>query len=100
MDLYCQRLERTTAKLAGMGPSCGTIRFLHDPARPLIIRVTHQKLLDFGWEVLTSPPYRPDLAPRDYELPLTLSNALQGKACDDEDDLDHWSSNFFESMPV
>ncbi|EYB94736.1 hypothetical protein Y032_0168g200 [Ancylostoma ceylanicum] len=41
-------------------PECchATIQFLHDPARQLIIRVTRQKLLYFGWEVLTSPPYR------------------------------------------
>ncbi|EYB97199.1 hypothetical protein Y032_0142g2294 [Ancylostoma ceylanicum] len=64
------------------------IRFLHDNARSLTIRVTRQKLTNFGFAVQTPPPYRPDLAPRDYELPLTLSIALQGKACDDEDDLD------------
>ncbi|EYC04527.1 hypothetical protein Y032_0087g2060 [Ancylostoma ceylanicum] len=64
VGLYCQRLYRMTAKLAGRPPNYGTIQFLCDPARPLIIRVTRQKLLDFGWEVLTSPPYRPDLAPK------------------------------------
>ncbi|EYC40335.1 hypothetical protein Y032_0619g733 [Ancylostoma ceylanicum] len=41
----------------------------------------------------------PDLVPRDKQLLLTLCNALQGKACDDEDDLDYWLSNFFESTP-
>ncbi|EYB91977.1 hypothetical protein Y032_0199g1645 [Ancylostoma ceylanicum] len=44
--------------------------------------------------------YRPDLVPRDYRIPLTLSNALQGKTCDDEDDLDRWLSNFVEPMLV
>ncbi|EYC22234.1 hypothetical protein Y032_0017g3231 [Ancylostoma ceylanicum] len=44
--------------------------------------------------------YRPGVVPRDYQLLLTLSNALQEKACDDEDDLDCWLSNFFEPMPV
>ncbi|EYB97823.1 hypothetical protein Y032_0137g2044 [Ancylostoma ceylanicum] len=83
---------------AGLHPL--EIRFLHDSARPLTMRVTRQKLLVFGWEVLTPPPYRPDLAPRDFEHPFTLSNALQGKVCGDEDDLDRCLSNFFESMPV
>ena len=85
-----------TAKIAGKGPNYGTIQFLHDPARPL----ARQKLLDFGWEVLTSALYRPDLVPRDYQLLLALSNALQGKTCDNEDDLNRWLSNFFESLPV
>ncbi|EYC23056.1 hypothetical protein Y032_0016g3101 [Ancylostoma ceylanicum] len=97
VGLYCQRLYRLVAKIAGRRPNYGTIRFLHDPARPLIIIVIRQKLLDLGWEVLTSPPYRSGLAPKDYQLLLTLSNALQGKACDDDDDL---SSRFFESMPA
>ncbi|EYC04048.1 hypothetical protein Y032_0090g2385 [Ancylostoma ceylanicum] len=88
------------SKIAGMGPNHGTIRFLHDPGRPLIIGVTRQKLLDFEWEVLTLALYRHDPVPRDYQLLETLSNALQGKACDDEDDLDRWLSNFFELMPV
>ncbi|EYC09893.1 hypothetical protein Y032_0058g2878 [Ancylostoma ceylanicum] len=38
------------AKLAGRGPNYGTIRFLHDSARPLTTTVTRQKLLDLGWE--------------------------------------------------
>ncbi|EYC25121.1 hypothetical protein Y032_0012g1712 [Ancylostoma ceylanicum] len=67
------------AKTAGQGPNYGVIRFLHDGARPLTVRVTRQKLLDFGWEVLTPHQYRPNRAPKDFQLPLTLSNALQGK---------------------
>ncbi|EYB84706.1 hypothetical protein Y032_0311g2135 [Ancylostoma ceylanicum] len=86
------------AKIAGKGPNYGTIQFLHDPARPLLKRVARQKLLDFGWEVLTSALYRPDLVPIDYQLLLTLSNALQGRACDNEDDLNRWLSNSFESV--
>ncbi|EYC14188.1 hypothetical protein Y032_0041g390 [Ancylostoma ceylanicum] len=88
------------AKPAGRGPNYSTIRFLHDSARPLTTRVARQKLPDFGWEVLTSPLYRADIAPKNYQLLLTLSIALQGIACDDEDGLDRWLSNFFESMPV
>ncbi|EYC18856.1 hypothetical protein Y032_0026g1407 [Ancylostoma ceylanicum] len=89
-----------TEKIAGKGANYGTIQFLHDPARPLFIRVACQKLPNLGWEVVTSALYRPNLVPKDYQLLLTLSNALQGKACDDEDDLDRWLSNFFESLPV
>ncbi|EYC20640.1 hypothetical protein Y032_0021g332 [Ancylostoma ceylanicum] len=48
LDLYCQRLDRMAAKIAGKGPNYDTIRLLHGSARPLIIEVTRQKLLDFG----------------------------------------------------
>ncbi|EYC12111.1 hypothetical protein Y032_0048g1620 [Ancylostoma ceylanicum] len=83
-----------------MSPNYGSIRFLHDHVRPLTLKVIRQKILDLGWEVLTSPPYRRDLVPIDYQPILTLSNALHGKAFDDEDDLNRLSSYFFESMPV
>ncbi|EYC14509.1 hypothetical protein Y032_0040g246 [Ancylostoma ceylanicum] len=96
VDLHYQRLNVMAAKIAKKGPNYDTIRFLLENARPLTTRMTRQKLLDFGWELLTSPPYGPDLAPEDYQLLLALSNALQGKASDDEDDLDRWLSNFSE----
>ncbi|EYC32174.1 hypothetical protein Y032_0003g1440 [Ancylostoma ceylanicum] len=76
VDLYCQRLDIMTAKIAGKDPIYGTSRLLHDKARQLTIRVSSQKLLDFEWEVLTLPPYRPDFASKDYQLLLTPSNAL------------------------
>ncbi|EYC24686.1 hypothetical protein Y032_0013g2051 [Ancylostoma ceylanicum] len=44
IDLYCQRLDRMAANIAGEGQNYCTIRFLHDSARPLTIRVTRQKL--------------------------------------------------------
>ncbi|EYB82302.1 hypothetical protein Y032_0362g3491 [Ancylostoma ceylanicum] len=89
-----------SAKIAIKGPIYGTVRLVHDNARPLTIRVARQKLLDFGWEVQSPPPYKPDLVPRDRQLILTLSNDLQGKACGDEDDLDCCLSNLSESMLV
>ncbi|EYC15806.1 hypothetical protein Y032_0035g2968 [Ancylostoma ceylanicum] len=98
MDLYCQRLDRIAAKVTINYPNHGTIRFLHYTARPLTIRVTRQKLLDFEWEMLTPPPYRPGLAPENGQLPLTLSNILQGKTYKDENDLDCWLSKFFVSV--
>lgn len=98
-DLYCQQLDRLAAKIAEKRPNHGTIRFLHDNARPHIARMTRQKLLDLGWEVLPHPPYSPDIAPTDYHLFLSLSNAMQGKTFDDEDDMERWLAGFFESKP-
>lgn len=98
-DLYCQQLDRLAAKIVEKRPNHGTVRFLHDNARPHTARVTRQKLIDFGWEVLPHPPYSPDLAPTDYHLFLSLSNAMQGKTFIDEDDMERWLNNFFESKP-
>ncbi|EYB90435.1 hypothetical protein Y032_0220g2521 [Ancylostoma ceylanicum] len=92
------------AKTAGKGPNYGTIRLRHDNARLLTIKVTRLKPLDIGWGRLTIALYRPDRVLRDYHLLLALSNAFQGKASDDEDDMDCWLGQFssqcqFRSMP-
>lgn len=98
-DLYCQQLDRLALKIAEKRPNHGTIRFLHDNARPHTARVTRQKLLDIGWEVMPHPPYSPDLAPTDYHLFLSLSNAIQGKTFDNQDAIDRWLNDFFKSKP-
>jgi len=54
--------------------------------------VTRQKLLQHGWDVLSHPPYSPDLAPSDFHFfrktPLfrnSLQNSLNGKTFASED---------------
>ncbi|EYC33644.1 hypothetical protein Y032_0002g911 [Ancylostoma ceylanicum] len=64
------------AKISRKDPNYSTIRVLHDNARPLTMRAIRQKLLNFGWKVLTPAPYRPDLASKDYQLLFTLSFAF------------------------
>ena len=98
-DLYCQQLDALATKIAEKRPNHGPIRFLHDNARPHTARVTRQKMLDLGWEVLPHPPYSPDLAPSDYHLFLSLSNAMQNLRFDDGDKLNQWLENFFDSKP-
>ena len=91
----CQQLDRLATKISEKRPNYGTIRFLHDNARPHTARITHQKLLDLEYKVMPHPPYSPYLAPRDYHLFLSLSNAMQGKTFDNPDDIDCWLNNFF-----
>lgn len=38
-----------------------------------------QNLNDIGWDVLSHPPYSPDIAPSDYYLFRSLQNYLAGK---------------------
>ncbi|CAK9801115.1 Mariner Mos1 transposase [Anthophora plagiata] len=48
---------------------------------------TRTKLLELGWEVMSHPPYSPDLAPSDYHLFRSLQNFLNGKNFSNNDDL-------------
>ncbi|OAD53478.1 Histone-lysine N-methyltransferase SETMAR, partial [Eufriesea mexicana] len=64
--------------------------FHQDNVRPHIFLTTRQKLRELGSEVISPPPYSPDLAPSDYHLLKHLHNFLDGKklasreACENE----------------
>jgi len=52
---------------------------LHDNARPHTADYTVETLHKLKFEVLARPPYRPDLAPSDYQLFGPLKEALRGR---------------------
>lgn len=81
-DLYCNQLDKLNAAIKETRPSLACrkgIVFHHDNARPHTEIVTQQKLNALGWEVLSHPPYSPDIAPSDYYLFRSLQNYLTGK---------------------
>ena len=53
-------------------------------------------LKEFKWEVLTHPPYSPDLAPSDCHLFRSLSHFLDGKKFESKDQVKIFLKNFFE----
>ncbi|CAK9834550.1 Mariner Mos1 transposase [Anthophora retusa] len=71
------------------------IVFHHDNARPHTSLVTRTKLLELDWEVMSHPPYSPDLAPSDYHLFRSLQNFLNGKNFNNNDDLKSHLDQFF-----
>lgn len=71
------------------------IVFHHDNARPHTSLVTRGKLLELNWEVMSHPPYSPDLAPSDYYLFRSLQNFLNGKTFTNDDDLKSHLVQFF-----
>ena len=69
--------------------------FHHDNSRPHTSLVTRQKLLELGWDVLSHPPYSPDLASSDYFLFRSLQNSLNGKNFNNDDDIKLYLIQFF-----
>ncbi|GFT25713.1 mariner Mos1 transposase [Trichonephila clavipes] len=70
-DLYCNQLDKLNAAIKEKRPTLASrkgIVFQHDNARPHTVMVKQQKLNALGWEVLSHPPYSPDMAPSDYYL--------------------------------
>ena len=55
------------------------IVFNHDNARLHTLLATRTKLLELGWEVMSHPPYSPDLASSNYHLFRSLQNFSNGK---------------------
>ncbi|GFW93005.1 histone-lysine N-methyltransferase SETMAR [Trichonephila clavipes] len=58
------------------------VRFHHDNARPHTANRTTALVERFGWEMVSHPPYSPDLAPSDFHLFPELKKTLrQMKRC-------------------
>jgi [histone H3]-lysine36 N-dimethyltransferase SETMAR len=60
---------------------------LHDNARPHSARLTQDLLASFGWDIVTHPPYSPDLAPSDYHLFTKLKKFLGGQRFSDDEEI-------------
>nr|BAO79476.1 transposase [Amegilla dulcifera]BAO79481.1 transposase [Amegilla dulcifera]BAO79484.1 transposase [Amegilla dulcifera] len=71
--------------------------FHHDNAKPYTSLVTRQKLLELGWDVLSHPPYSPNLSPSDYHLFRSMQNSLNGKIFNNADDIRSHLIQFFDS---
>ncbi|GFT37420.1 transposase [Trichonephila clavipes] len=66
-----------------------------DNASPYTSVVTHQKLWDFGLEVLVHTPYSLDLTPNIYHLFLTLQNFQSDKKLESREDCENQLLEFF-----
>lgn len=98
-EVYCSQLERLADAIRTKRPQLKKVRFLHDNARPHVAKLTRQKLLDLGWEILPHPPYSPDIAPSDYHLFRSMQNFFAGKQFADDAAVKTALEEFFESKP-
>ncbi|PNF39144.1 hypothetical protein B7P43_G01326 [Cryptotermes secundus] len=64
---------RSKWKTGGKG-----VAFLQDNARPHMAKTTMETLQKLKWNLLTHPPYSPDLAPCDFYLFGRIKSDLQG----------------------
>lgn len=71
----------------------------HDNARPHIANIVKLAVEELNWELLPHPAYSPDLAPSDFHLFRSLSNAMRGVTFKNNDELQNWLVEFFGSKP-
>ncbi|UYV72546.1 hypothetical protein LAZ67_9003640 [Cordylochernes scorpioides] len=88
-DRYCETLKQLRRsiqnKRRGMLPK--GVRFHHDNARPHIAHQTTALFEEFGWELVSLPPYSPDVAPSDFNLFPELKKNLGGTKFQNDDEL-------------
>lgn len=79
---YCAQLDKLKAAIEEKRPRLSNklgVVIQQDNARPHVSLQTRKKLIEFGWDILSHPPYSPDLAPSDFYLFRSLQNSLHGK---------------------
>lgn len=95
---YLAQLQRVNEAIQQKrGNRHGQVILLHDNARPHTANIVKEALNDLEWEVLSHPPYSPDLAPTDYHLFRSMSNQMRGVTFTDDEDLKNWLNNFFDT---
>jgi [histone H3]-lysine36 N-dimethyltransferase SETMAR len=73
--------------------------FQHDNAPVHTSRIAQGKLNDCGFEIISHPPYSPDLAPSDYCLFTELKKQLRGQYFMDAGDLEEAVNRIFDQLP-
>ena len=77
-----------------------TIIFHHDNAQPHVAIPVKNYLENSGWEVLSHPPYSPEVAPSDYHLFRSMQNALTGMRFRSEQGIKNWLYSFLAAKPA
>ncbi|GFX87619.1 uncharacterized protein TNCV_2465121 [Trichonephila clavipes] len=70
------------------------VRFHHDNARPHTANRTTALVERFGWEMMSHPPYSPDLAPSDFHLFPELKKNLGGTQFQTDEEVQNAVVNF------
>lgn len=77
----------------------GKVILLHDNASSHTSKVVKHVLKDLAWEVLTHPPYSPDLAPSDFYLFRSMAHGLAEQQFKTYEDVQKWVAEWFASKP-
>ena len=101
-DRCCETLKKLRRAIQNRRRGMPTkgLCLLHDNARPHVARQTVALLGQFGWDIITHPPYSPDLAPCDYHLFPKLKEHLAGRRFSDNDEVKVAVQRFLIDMAV
>jgi transposase len=84
---YIETIKNLWQRVCRVRPSTSWILLLHDNARPHTAHTTIDALEMLKFEVLSHPPYNPDLAPSDFHFFPHLKRYLKGTHLTSDDEV-------------
>ena len=81
-EKYCQQLDNLKTAVQKKRPAMFNRKDIilhHDNARSHAALGIRQKIAEVGWEILSHPPYSPDIALSDYYLFLSPTKFFDGQ---------------------
>jgi len=100
-DLYRTQLMRLSRALKEKRPQYferhDKVILQHDNARPHVAKVVKKYLETLKWEVLSHPPYSPDVAPSDYHLFRSMAHGLKDQHFQSYEQVQNWIDSWIAS---
>lgn len=100
-DVYRRQLMRLKRAIEEKRPEWvnrhNKLIFQHDNAKPHTANVVKNYLQGQDWEVLSHPPYSPDIAPSDYHLFRLMQLALQDVRFTSYENIKNWLDEWIAS---
>ncbi|GFW41436.1 histone-lysine N-methyltransferase SETMAR [Trichonephila clavipes] len=99
-DRYCETLNKLRRAIQNKrrGMLTKGVRFHHDNAQPHTANRTTALVERFGWEMVSHPPYSPDLAPSDFHLFPELKKNLGGTQFQTDEEVQNAVVNFLHGQ--
>ncbi|UYV69465.1 hypothetical protein LAZ67_6003692 [Cordylochernes scorpioides] len=96
-DRYCKTLKQIRRAIQNKrrGMLTKRVRFHHDNARQHTAHQTTALIEEFEWELVSHPPYSPDVAPSDFYFFPELKKNLGGTQFQDDDELEEAVLGFY-----
>lgn len=99
-DYYCRILQDVHHHLRHRrrGKKARGILFHQDNARPHTARRTMDKISELHWELISHPPYSPDLAPSDYALFPHMKSFFRGRRFSTRGELEEETNSILRAI--
>lgn len=99
-NVHCEQLRWLVGTIKGKRPGrLHQVLLHHDNVRPHSTNMTKAFIHEFGWESLPHPPYSFYLVPSYFHIFCSLANNIQGNSLHNENALQTWINDFFNSEP-